>query len=263
MLTTQTTARFAVRRRAGIAAVGLALIAFPASGVLAAGKTRQQEAAKARPGAPPAAKGMIVLFSGKAEELASQWVQRGSDKPAAWKLVEDGMQAQGGDIATKQEFSDFYLHLEFKVAYMPDAHGQERGNSGVGLLGRYEIQILDSYGIKEPGSGDCGAVYDQVGPLFNACKPPREWQTYDIVFRAPRFADGKKTENARVTVLQNGILVQNNQDITKMTGIQYDQYKEEGPSGPIILQDHGTPIEFRNVWIVPLPPNGPTHYEPR
>jgi hypothetical protein len=263
MNTTQTAARFAVRRLAGIAAVGLALGAFPAACVHAAHKAGRQEATRPAAPSPPAAKGMIVLFSGKAEELASHWVQRGSDKPGAWKLVGDAIQAQGGDLATKQDFSDFYLHLEFKVPYMPDAHGQERGNSGVGLLGRYEIQILDSYGIKEPGSGDCGAVYDQVGPLFNACKPPREWQTYDIMFRAPRFADGKKTEDARVTVLQNGILVQNNQDITRMTGIQFDQYKEEAPSGPIFLQDHGTPIEFRNVWIVPLPPSGPTHYEPR
>ena len=121
---------------------------------------------------------------------------------------------------------------------MPNAHGQERGNSGVGLHGRYEIQILDSYGIADPGSGDCGAVYGQAAPLSNACKPPLQWQSYDIAFRAARLdAAGKVVENPRVTVFQNGIPVQNNQEIKRMTGIQYSQYTEMGKSGPILLQE--------------------------
>src|SRR5439155_5636782 len=111
----------------------------------------------------------------------------------------------GGYIVTKQYFTDFQLHVEFKVPYMPDKKGQERGNSGVGLQSHYEIQVLDSYGFKEPGTGDCGAVYSQAAPLVNACRPPLEWQTYDITFHAARFdTDGKKTANARVTVFQNG-----------------------------------------------------------
>src|SRR5437016_1567298 len=127
---------------------------------------------------------------------------------------------------------------------MPNAHGQARGNSGVGLHGRYEIQILDSYGIADPGSGDCGGVYSLAAPLVNACKPPREWQTYDILFRAPRFDNtGHVVEEPRVTVLQNGIAVQNNQEITWMTGIQYSQFKDMARTGPIVLQDHGNRVE--------------------
>lgn len=198
----------------------------------------------------------IVLFSGKAEEISQNWENEG--KPAAWKLVDGAMQAGGGSISSKQPFENFQLHVEFKVPYMPDKHGQERGNSGVYLDGRYEIQVLDSYGIADPGQGDCGAVYSQAAPLVNACKPPREWQTYDIVFRAPRYKDGKKVENARVTVLQNNILIQNNQEITGPTAGGSDT--DDDKPGPILLQDHGTPVEYRNVWIIPLPAQGAQHY---
>jgi hypothetical protein len=203
----------------------------------------------------------LVLFSGKPEELREHWLRRSSGQPAAWKIDNGAMVAGGGDIVTRQQFQDFLLHVEFRVPFMPNAHGQARGNSGIGLHGRYEIQVLDSYGIADPGSGDCGAVYDQAAPLFNACKPPLEWQTYDISFRAPRFDDGGKVvENPRVTVVQNGTLVQNNQEIKRMTGIQSSQYREMAPTGPIVLQDHGNPVQFRNVWVLPLPPHGALHY---
>jgi 3-keto-disaccharide hydrolase len=215
----------------------------------------------AMPTTPARGPGAIVLFSGKPEDLQNHWIGRYSHRPAAWKIQDGALVAGRGDIATRQEYQDFFLHVEFKEPSMPNAHGQERGNSGIGLHGRYEIQVLDSYGIADPGSGDCGAVYSQAAPLFNACKPPLQWQSYDIVFRAPRFDHaGKVVENPRVSVLQNGIVVQNNQEIKGMTGIQNDQYQEMAPAGPIVLQDHGTPVQFRNVWVLPLPPHGARHY---
>jgi hypothetical protein len=204
----------------------------------------------------------VVLFSGKEEELKRRWRKRYVDQPATWKILSGGaMVVQGGDIVTRQEFSDFHLHLEFRTPDMPNAKGQAKGNSGIGLHGRYEVQILDSYGIEAPGTGDCGALYNQAGPLINACKPPREWQTYDIVFRGPRLdAEGKVIENPRVTVIQNGIPVQNNQELKGPTGIQFQQYKGMPEAGPIVLQDHGNPVEFRNIWLVPLPEKGSEKY---
>jgi hypothetical protein len=223
---------------------GVALVASPRA--VSASQTK-----------PP--KGAIVLFSGKPEELAANWVYEGTDKAPDWKVVGGAIESVKSSIVTKQTFRDFVLHVEFKVPYMPNAHGQERGNSGVGLQDRYEIQVLDSYGISDPGSGDCGAVYSQAAPLTNACKKPLEWQTYDIVFRAPRYnAEGAKVENARVTVWQNDILVQNNQEITGPTGI--DDHKPQSEPGPIMLQYHHNSVQFRNVWILPLPPHGALHY---
>ena len=219
-------------------------------------------AAVAMLAAPPeGVPGAIVLFSGSPEELQAHWLRRSTQQPAAWKIQDGAMISGGGDIVTRQEFQDFFLHVEFKEPSMPNAHGQERGNSGIGLHGRYEIQVLDSYGIADPGSGDCGSVYSQAAPLFNACRPPLEWQTYDIVFRAPRFdTAGKVVENPRVTVIQNGILVQNNQEIRGATGIQSRGDREMGKTGPIVLQDHGNSVQFRNVWVLPLPPHGALHY---
>lgn len=205
---------------------------------------------------PPGAK---VLFDGKDLSL---WSRRGNAEPATWKVVDGVVTAGGGDIQTRENFQDFRLHLEFMTPYMPDKHGQARGNSGVIVQSRYEIQVLDSYGKAVPGTGDCGAVYSQSAPLVNACKPPREWQSYDIVFRAPRFADGKMTEKPRVTVFQNGILVQNNTEIQGFTA-SHNGFAGEDVStpGPIVLQDHGNPVKYRNVWIVPLPAKGSDKYE--
>lgn len=211
-------------------------------------------------GAPPV-KGAMVLFSGRQDEVTQNWLNGGENGPAGWKVQDGGsMQASGGDIISKERFTDYQLHVEFKVPYMPDKKGQARGNSGVFMQGRYEIQVLDSYGLNEPGTGDCGAVYGKVAPLVNACKPPREWQSYDISFRAPRFdAAGAVTEPARVTVIQNGVVIQNN---TVIPGPTWGRnFGALSAPGPIVLQDHGNPVEYRNVWILPLPLKGADHYE--
>jgi hypothetical protein len=228
------------------------------------------------PTPPPAVKGLVRLFSGNPEDIAANWVQNG--KPAEWKWEDGAMVATRASISTREKYSDFQLHVEFRVPYLSDKKGQARGNSGVILQGRYEIQILDSYGIQEPGTGDCGAVYNQAAPLVNACKPPLQWQTYDIVFRAPRFdsSDHHMLQPPMVTVFQNGIVVQKDQEIHGLThvtkpkkGAKPEDAAKQAPAidfstpGPITLQYHSNPVAFRNIWIVPLPLQGPTHYEPR
>ena len=199
----------------------------------------------------------IVLFNGK--DL-SNWHAR-SGGPAGWEVADGVMTVapRTGDIVTDQKFTDFVLHLEWMEPDMPEAAGQGKGNSGVYLQGRYEIQVLDSYGIEVPGQGDCGAVYSQFAPLFNACKPPLEWQTYDIAFRTARLDDsGNVIDQARVTVAQNGILIHNNVEVLGPTGGAMDD--EIGEPGPILLQDHGNLIKYRNVWILPLPLKGSDEY---
>ena len=206
----------------------------------------------------PKEKGVEILFNGKEKQQQENWVF-GDGTPANWLLIDHALQSKKQNIKTKKHYKNFQLHAEFKVPYMPEAKGQGRGNSGIGLQGVYEIQVLDSFGIAEPGSGDCGSVYNQSAPLTNACKPPLEWQSYDITFRAPRYKNGKKTENARVTVFLNGVLVQNNTEIPGGTGIGGDEPKTEA-AGPIVLQYHGNDVQFRDVWIKPLPEHGALHY---
>lgn len=200
---------------------------------------------------PP--KGAVVLISGKPNEMTTNWYKRRSADPAPWMEDAQGVTTPTKtDITSKQEFGDSYVHAEFRS--VTDANGNVigDGNSGVGLQGRYEIQILNSFG-KKPEAHECGALYSQKPPLVNACKKGGEWQTYDIIFRAPRFdADGKVTEKPRATVFQNNILIQNNEEFTGMTGIQYEVYKEMTKTGPLVLQGDHDPVQFRNVWVVPL-----------
>lgn len=199
----------------------------------------------------------VVLFDGK--DL-SNWQTRGGD-PAGWEVADGVMTvAEGtGDIVTKGKFTDFMLHLEFMEPDMPEAKGQGKGNSGVYLQGRYEIQVLDSYGIEVPGMGDCGAIYDQFAPLINACKPPLQWQTYDMVFRSARLDDsGQVVDQARITLLQNGVVIHNNVEVRGPTGGAMDD--KVGKPGPLLLQNHGNPVKYRNIWIVPLSLKGSDKY---
>lgn len=199
----------------------------------------------------------VVLFNGS--DL-SNWTTRDGGEPG-WE-VENGVMAvvpRTGDIMTTERFTDHLLHLEFMTPDMPEATGQAKGNSGVFLQGRYEIQVLDSYGIAVPGMGDCGAIYNQFAPLVNACKPPLEWQTYDVIFRAPRLDDdGEIVENTRVTVLQNGLVILNNVILAGTTGANIGG--GVGDPGPLLLQDHGNLVKFRNIWAVPLPLEGSDKY---
>ncbi len=193
----------------------------------------------------------IVLFDGK---NANAWVMQGSKAPCHWKVLGDGaMQIFRGNIITKQEFMDFQLHFEFKIPYMPGAKGQGRGNSGVYCQGSYEVQILDSYGLDSKDS-DCGGIYKVSRPMVNACLKPGEWQSYDILFFAPRFGKDKKLlEKARLSVLQNGVWIQENVEVPGPTTAAMKREDLSKP-GPIMLQDHGNPVEYRNIWIRPLGP---------
>jgi hypothetical protein len=194
----------------------------------------------------PAPKGALVLFDGKSLD---NWVNR-NGKKAAFKLLANGiMQVSGGDIITKEKFDGkFKLHVEFRVPYMPTASGQARGNSGVYLQGRYEVQILDSYGLVSKNN-DCGGIYTVAAPLVNACKAPTIWQSYDITFQAPTCAGGEKKSPAVITVLHNGIKIHDGVRITTdntTSGMGGDPCTP----GPVLLQDHGNPVQYRNVWLL-------------
>jgi hypothetical protein len=202
--------------------------------------------------------GAIVLFDGA---NLDRWVQRSRPREtAAWPITNGEMTTRGGDIVTRDTFRDFRLHVEFCCPDLPaDVSGQKRSNSGVFLQGRYEIQVLDSWGKNPPGKGDCGAVYNVHAPLVNACAPGGEWQSYDVFFRAARFdATNRKTEPVRLTLLQNGVVVHNNVAVPRPTGGALDS-DETGP-GPLLLQDHGDAVRYRNIWLVPLPFAGSDRY---
>lgn len=209
--------------------VGTGLTAFRA-------KSAEQEQVK-----PP--KDAVILFDGK---NADEWTQ-GGDKPCPWEVKDGYMQVRGGNILTRKTFTDFKLHIEFWLPRYPDnVKGQARANSGVYLQGRYEVQVLDSYGIEPLTPGDCAGIYGQKPADKNAATQPEEWQTYDITFRAPRFNDaGERIEKPRVTLLWNGVKVHDNVEVNANPG-------DAKNPGPILLQDHGCPIRYRNVWIVPM-----------
>ena len=177
------------------------------------------------------------------------WTKDNGKDPAAWP-VEDGVATVAkGSIKTKEKFGDFQMHLEFNIPYMPDAKGQARGNSGVYLQGIYELQVLDSYGLKLQNN-DCGAIYQQIIPSVNACKPPLQWQTYDITHHAARREGDKVVKKARLTVVQNGLTIIDDKEISPTPGGVGGV--KEGEDGPIMLQDHGNKVQFRNIWIKPL-----------
>jgi len=196
---------------------------------------------------PP--RGAIVLFDGKD---ASQWIQRDSKEPCKWKIADGCLEVTAGatDIMTKREFGDYHLHLEFWLPLMADQTSQGRANSGVYNQGRYEVQVLDSYNNPTYQFGGCGAIYGQEDPLKDAIKPPEQWNTYDITFRAPRFdSSGKLTDKPQITVLHNGILIHDKFVLQKVTPGGLDDTQPK--TGPIMLQNHGDPVRYRNIWIVP------------
>jgi membrane-bound lytic murein transglycosylase len=198
------------------------------------------------PGRPPA--DAVVLFDGK--DL-SKWAHK-DGSAAKWK-VENGyaeVVAKTGYIYTREAFGDCQLHVEFAEPVPPKGESQERGNSGVFLMGLYEIQVLDSYENKTYADGQAAAIYGQYPPLVNASRPPGEWQTYDIIFHGPRFdASGKLTRPARATVFHNGVLVQDNVELSGPTAHgERPPYKQTPEKLPLALQDHGNPVRYRNIW---------------
>ncbi len=196
-------------------------------------------------GGPPS--DAIVLFDGK--DL-SQW--NGGEK---WEIADGFAVSKGGSISTKQEFGSCQLHLEWAAPPEVKGSGQGRGNSGVFLCGRYEVQILDSYENETYFDGQCGAIYKQQPPAVNACRKPGEWQSYDIIFNAPEYyAEGKMTRPGTITVLHNGVLIQNNFELQGSTAWHKPpSYEPGGDKGPISLQFHGNPVRFRNIWIRDIP----------
>lgn len=205
--------------------------------------------AKVTPGKDNAAPSdAIVLFNG---QNLSEW-ESANGEEAKWTVEDDAItvKAGTGDIRTKKKFNDFQLHIEWRSPSELKGEGQGRGNSGIFLQERYEVQVLDSYSSKTYSNGQAGSIYKQSIPLVNATLPPGEWQTYDIIFTAPRFnEDGSVKSKARVTVLHNGVLVQNNYEIKGTTEyIGAPSYKAHD-AAPIRLQDHGNPVSFRNIWL--------------
>ena len=200
----------------------------------------------------------IVLFDGRNTD---QWVAIKGYAPSAWENTNEGplkwpitdgvlYSTKGFSARSKQEFGDFQLHLEFKTPEKIEGTGQGRGNSGIFLQGRYEIQVLDNYQNPTYVNGMVGSVYKQAIPLANPSRKPGEWQTYDIIYTAPRFNKaGMMSEPAYVTVLLNGVLVQNHTAIRGTTEyIGVPKVQPHG-KGPILLQDHGNPVGFRNIWV--------------
>ena len=196
----------------------------------------------------PAPSDAVVLFDGK--DL-SKWQGRGG--APTWKVENGYMETtpKSGPIRTKDEFGDFQLHIEFATPEKVEGKGQGRGNNGVNIYGRYEIQVLDSYQNETYADGQASAIYGQFPPMVNASKPPGEWQTYDILFEGPRWEGQKLTRKARATVLHNGVVVHHGQELIGNTGHRtvgnYD--RPHPPKGGIELYEHGNPVRFRNIWI--------------
>ena len=225
-------------------------------------------------GAPPS--DAIVLFDGK-DLSAFVRAQRGgpgaaapaAPEPPTWKVENGYMEVvpRGGSIRTKESFGDIQLHAEWAEPNPPQLTGQDRGNSGLILMGQYEFQVLDSYGRTDTyADGTAGAIYGQYPPLANATRPPGEWQTYDIYFRRPRFrSDGSLQEPARATAVLNGVLVQNNEIIQGPTSPTPPYgYVAHADALPLTIQDHGQAVRFRNIWVRRLNerPEPPAGYVP-
>ena len=202
----------------------------------------------ATPGAPPS--DATVLFNGR--DL-SQWAHRDSTGKLldpTWTVRDGSFETGKGSLHTRATFGDVQLHLEWAAPALISGHSQGRGNSGVFLMGLYEIQVLDSHDNRTYADGQAGAMYGQWPPLVNAARKPGEWQTYDIVFEAPRFENGKLVKPAFQTVFWNGVLVHNRKEAIGATVYRrVAQYTVHAPELPLMIQDHANPVRFRNVWI--------------
>ncbi len=235
---------------------------FTDTPVLPDGKWRVHDAARpapvvvtpaAQPGGAPA--DAIILFDGTSTD---QWQgQRGAWPVADGAMTVPSRASSGGEnnLVSKRSFGDVQLHLEFRSPNPPTKASQDRGNSGIWFMQRYELQILDGYRNPTYADGTVGAVYGWKPPLANAARAPGEWQRYDVVFERPRFAaDGKLLRPAYVTAFLNGVLVQNHQAMLGTTiWKKVATYEAHGDAAPIQLQDHDSPVSFRNIWVRPLP----------
>ena len=196
---------------------------------------------------PPA--DAIVLFNGK--DFSNWKSVEGND--IKWKLENNAFTVTGGsgDIQTKQGFGDCQLHIEWRAPAEVKGEGQRRGNSGIFFMGRYELQVLDSYNNSTYSNGQAGSIYKQHIPLVNVCRSPGEWQSYDVIFTAPRFSpDSTIKSTAHMTVFQNGVVIQNNVTLWGNTVyIGIPKYEMHSDKEPLILQDHGDAVSYRNIWI--------------
>ncbi|RYX82180.1 DUF1080 domain-containing protein [bacterium] len=198
----------------------------------------------------------IVLFDGT--DL-SKW-QAGNGAASGWVLKDGSMMVPpggtpgGGDILTKDSFGDMQLHIEWCAPEEVKGSGQGRGNSGIIIMNRYELQVLDCYNNPTYPDGQAGAVYGQTPPLVNASRPPGQWQSYDVLWTAPRFKDGKLESPAYITAIHNGVVVQNHTELLGTTQHrQLGRYEAHEPTAPLRLQDHGDRVRYRNIWVRPLP----------
>jgi hypothetical protein len=233
-----------------LAALGSLALAVGGSGLRGAETPKQDKeppvVAPGPPGGPPS--DAVVLFDGK--DLSKFRGQR-TPEPQ-WKLADGVMETTpGGGIFSKEEFSDCQLHVEWASPSVVKGNSQGRGNSGVYVMGRYEIQILDSYDNKTYFKGQCGAFYGHNAPLVNACRKPGEWQVYDIIFHAPKKAADGKIQPGSFTVLHNGVLIQDHVPVGGNPTLAAP-LPGMAEKGPLYLQDHGNPVRFRNVWVRPL-----------
>lgn len=228
---------------------------------LPGGKWRVHDDARPRPEvvtpgkkASDAPSDAIILFDGT---NLDEWVMDKDGSAADWILNEGFMEVPpkgegvGGYVRTKREFSDVQLHIEFATPAEVDGNSQGRGNSGVFFLGGYELQVLDSYENKSYADGQASAIYGYKPPLVNASRPPGEWQTYDIVFEAPKWdAEGNLLKKAHITVFHNGVLTHHYQDYLGPSGHKrVANYNTVQETGPLKLQNHNNPTRFRNIWI--------------
>lgn len=191
----------------------------------------------------------VILFDGTHSD---EWVKAANGEAIEWSIEGDAMVVKPGtgDIMTRRKFDNFQLHIEFRTPAVVQSEGQGRGNSGVFLQNRYEVQVLDNYNNKTYCNGQAGSLYKQTPPLVNACRQPGEWQTYDIIYTAPIFNDdGLKVRSAYVTVIHNGVVVQHHTEIKGTT--EYIGWPKNMAHGAdvIKLQDHGNLTAFRNIWI--------------